>query len=165
MGLLCPLLRLVRAYRFTSVVTPWGYKSRRSPLCTPTSSRIIHHSLLTSFPMPEKKEREKGENEKRKEKGITGIWGVLLLLPSQAMAELDWTPSKVTQCHLQSLMKQGFMNVTELVAYHVLEDLTFPAPAEEYVVTFVTFYEWGFVAPSHQFLRHCCGTMAYSWTI
>jgi hypothetical protein len=32
-------------------------------------------------------------------------------------------------------------------------------------VTFVTFYEWGFVAPLHRFLRHCCGTMAYSWTI
>jgi hypothetical protein len=69
MSLLCPLLRLVRAYRFTSVVTPWGYKSRRSPLCTPTSSRIIHHSLLTSFPMPEKKEREKEENEKKERKG------------------------------------------------------------------------------------------------
>jgi hypothetical protein len=62
------LLRLVRAYRFSSsVVTLWGYKSRRSPLHTPASSHIIHHSHLTSFPTPKKKDR------KRKENGITGI--------------------------------------------------------------------------------------------
>jgi hypothetical protein len=52
MGLLHPLLRLVRAHRLTSsVVTPWGYKSRQSPLHTPISSHTIRHSLLTSFPI------------------------------------------------------------------------------------------------------------------
>jgi hypothetical protein len=57
MGLLRPLLHLVRARCFTSsVVTPRGYKSRRSPLHTPTSSHTICHSLLTSFPTPRKKE-------------------------------------------------------------------------------------------------------------
>jgi hypothetical protein len=55
MGLLRPLLRLVRAHRFTSsVVTSRGYKSGRLPLHTPTSSRIIRHYLPTSFLAPEK---------------------------------------------------------------------------------------------------------------
>jgi hypothetical protein len=70
MGLLRPLLCLVRACRCTSsVVTPQGYKSRQLPLCTLMSSRTIHHSLLTSFPEKERKV----EKEKRKEKGITEI--------------------------------------------------------------------------------------------
>jgi hypothetical protein len=90
MGLLHPLLRLVRAHRFTtSLVTPQGYKSRWSPLSTPTLSHTICHSLLTSLPMLEKKEREKKEKEKRMKRGITGIWGVLFLLPSHTMAEQD----------------------------------------------------------------------------
>jgi hypothetical protein len=41
----------------------------------------------------------------------------------------------------------------ELMAYRVLEDSTFPTPTNGYVVTFVAFYEWGFVTPSHQFLH------------
>jgi hypothetical protein len=37
-----------------------------------------------------KREREEEEKErKREEKGSTGIWGVFLLLPSQAMVEHD----------------------------------------------------------------------------
>jgi hypothetical protein len=78
---------------------------------------------------------------------------VLLLLPSQAMAELDWTPSVVMQGHLQKLTKQGFMMVAELAAYLVPEDPTFPTPAEGYVVSFVAFYEWRFDMPSHQFFH------------
>jgi hypothetical protein len=62
MGLLC----LVRACSFmSSVVTPWGYKSRRSPLRTPTSSRTIHHSILTSFPTPKEREWEKKRENKK----------------------------------------------------------------------------------------------------
>jgi hypothetical protein len=34
-------------------------------LCTPTSSRTILYSLLTSFPTPEKKEGQKEEKRKR----------------------------------------------------------------------------------------------------
>jgi hypothetical protein len=45
------------------------------------------------------------------------------------------------------------MVVAELKACHVPEDPTFPAPTEEYVVAFVTFYERGFGAPPHQFVR------------
>jgi hypothetical protein len=67
LGFTSLLLHLVWAYCFTSsVVTPRGYKSRRSPLCTPTSSCTIYRSLLTSFLMCEKKERER---EKKKEEG------------------------------------------------------------------------------------------------
>jgi hypothetical protein len=137
MGLLRPLLRLVKARHFTSsVITSWGYKSRWSPLHTTTSSWTIRHFLLTSFPTSKKKERER----------------VLPLLPSQSMAEQDWTPSKVTQDHLEGQANQGFMTAMELAAYHVPEDPVFPAPAKEYVVTFVAFYERGFGVPLHWFL-------------
>jgi hypothetical protein len=60
------LLRLVRVHHFTSsVVTPWGYKRIWFPLNTQTSSCIIHRSLLTSFPRPKKKEREKRGKRKK----------------------------------------------------------------------------------------------------
>jgi hypothetical protein len=70
-GLLRLLLRVVRDRRFTSsVVTPQGYKRRCLPF-TPTSSHTIRHSLLTSFPAPEKRERKRGK--RRKKGGIIGI--------------------------------------------------------------------------------------------
>jgi hypothetical protein len=50
-------------------------------------------------------------------------------------------------------MKQGFMTTMDLVAYRVPEDPVFPAPMEEYVFTFIAFYERGFDAPSHRFLQ------------
>jgi hypothetical protein len=79
MGLLRPLLRLVKARRFTSsVITSRGYKSRWSPLHTTTSSCTIHHFLLTSFPTSKKKEREREREDGKKEKkkgGITRISG------------------------------------------------------------------------------------------
>jgi hypothetical protein len=110
-------------------------------LHTHASSCTIHHFILTSFPAPEKREREKEEKGKGKKKGITGIQGVLFLLPSQAIGGQDWTPSKVTQGHLQSLVKQGFMKASKLVACRVSKDPSFPAPAEGYMVTFVAYYE------------------------
>jgi hypothetical protein len=153
MGLLRPLLRLVKARRFTfSVITSRGYKSRWSPLHTTTSSCTIRHFLLTSFPTSKKKEREKTGKKKRKKGGLPGFQGVLPLLPSQSMAEQDWTPSKVTQDHLEGQADQGFMTAMELAACHVPEDPVFPAPAKEYVVTFVAFYERGFGVPLHWFL-------------
>jgi hypothetical protein len=54
---------------------------------------------------------------------------------------------------MQKLMKHGFMTAMELTACHLLEDHVFPAPADGYVVFFVSFYKWGFDTPSHQFLR------------
>jgi hypothetical protein len=74
---------------------------------------------------------------------------VFLLIPFLAMAKEDWTPSKVTLGHLQSLANQGFMMAMELTVCHVLEDPAFPAPVEGYMVTFVALYERGFGAPSH----------------
>jgi hypothetical protein len=78
---------------------------------------------------------------------------VLLLLPSQVMAEQDWTPSKVRQGHLQNIANQGMMMAMELVACLVPEDPAFPTPAEGYVVTFVAFYKSGFGMPSYWFLH------------
>jgi hypothetical protein len=77
---------------------------------------------------------------------------VLVLLPSQAMAVLDWIPSKVMQGHLQNLTKQGFMMATKLTTCCVPEDPAFSVHAKGYVVSFVAFYEWGFNKPSHSFL-------------
>jgi hypothetical protein len=52
------------------------------------------------------------------------------------------------------------MTVAELVASHVHKDPMSPALAEGYVVSFVAFYEWGFVVSSHRFLhsllQHYC---------
>jgi hypothetical protein len=59
-GLLCRLLRLVRIHCFTiSVVTPRGYKGKRSPLRTHMFSHIINCYLLVFFLALEEREREK----------------------------------------------------------------------------------------------------------
>jgi hypothetical protein len=50
-------------------------------------------------------------------------------------------------------MKHGIMSVAELKAYRVPTDPAFPAPVEGYVVSFTTFYEWGFSMLSHQFIH------------
>jgi hypothetical protein len=69
------------------------------------------------------------------------------------MVEQIWTPSKVTQEHLQNLMSQGFMMAAELVTYRVPEDPVSPTLEERYVVSFMAFYKRGFDVPSHQFLH------------
>jgi hypothetical protein len=78
---------------------------------------------------------------------------VLILLPSQAMAEQDWTPSTITQGHLQNLAKQGFMMAAKLTACRVPEDPAFLAPSEGYVVSFMALYEQRFGTPLHRFLH------------
>jgi hypothetical protein len=65
--------------------------------------------------------RKKREREREIEKN-TRIYGMLLLLPPQAMVEQDWTPSTVTHGHLQKLTKQGFMMTAELEACRMPED-------------------------------------------
>jgi hypothetical protein len=77
MGLMHPLLCLVRIHCFTSlIVTTQGYKSRRSSLCTPASSHTICLSLLTTFPTPAKTERQKNEEKgKRKKEGYCQVLG------------------------------------------------------------------------------------------
>jgi hypothetical protein len=45
------------------------------------------------------------------------------------------------------------MIAVELATYHVPEDPASPALVGGYVVECVAFYEQGFGAPSHQFLR------------
>jgi hypothetical protein len=76
-------------------------------LHTLTSSHTICNSLLASFPAPEKRERKKRRREKRKKKGITGIQGVLLLLPSQAMAEQDWTLPRLHRVTCKASRSKG----------------------------------------------------------
>jgi hypothetical protein len=68
------------------------------------------------------------------------------------MAEQDWTPSIVMLSHLLKLVKHGFMAVVELEACQVLNDATFPTPAEGYMVSFTAFYKQGFVLPPCKFL-------------
>jgi hypothetical protein len=63
------------------------------------------------------------------------------------------------QGHLQILVNQGFMTVTEHAAYHMPVDPSFSMPVDGYVVIFVAFYEWGFGAPSHRFLLHIAAFM------
>jgi hypothetical protein len=67
------------------------------------------------------------------------------------MVEQGWTPSEVTQVHLHDLVNQGFMMAVELATYRVPEDPASPASAEEYIVVFAVFYEWGFGVLSHWF--------------
>jgi hypothetical protein len=100
-------------------------------LHTPISFHTIHRSLPTSFPIPEKRKRDRKRRAKKK----------------------DWTPSTITPGHLQKLMKHGFMAVAELEPCCVVEDPTFPAPTEGYMVSFVAFYEWGFGTLPHRFLH------------
>jgi hypothetical protein len=50
-------------------------------------------------------------------------------------------------------MKHGFLSAAELETCRLPEDPVLPASADGDVVSFMTFYEWGFGAPLHQFIR------------
>jgi hypothetical protein len=69
------------------------------------------------------------------------------------MVEQDWTPSTIMLSQLQKLMKHGFMVVVEFEACWVPEDPSFPSPVGGYMVSIMTFYEWGFHMPPHRFLH------------
>jgi hypothetical protein len=69
------------------------------------------------------------------------------------MAESSWPASETTQEHLQHLINQGYMTATELATCRVPTDPASSAPVGGYVVACVAFYERGFGAPSHRFLR------------
>jgi hypothetical protein len=53
---------------------------------------------------------------------------------------------------LLKLVKHGFMSAVELEACRVTEDPAFPTPTEGYMVSFTSFYAWGFGMRPHQFL-------------
>jgi hypothetical protein len=80
------------------------------------------------------------------------------------MAEQDWTPSTITLSQLQKLMKHGFMAAIELEACQVPEDDACPPPVEGYVVSFMTYYEWGFNMRRTGSSAHFSGIMASSFT-
>jgi hypothetical protein len=68
------------------------------------------------------------------------------------MVELGWPMLEVMQEHQPNLVSQGFMTMAELATSRVPQDHVSPAPTGGYIVACVAFYEWGFGAPSHQFL-------------
>jgi hypothetical protein len=57
------------------------------------------------------------------------------------MAEQGWSPTEVTQAHLQDLMSQRFVMAAEPAIYHVPEDPASPVPMGGYVVSCMAFYE------------------------
>jgi hypothetical protein len=69
------------------------------------------------------------------------------------MTNQDWTPSKVMQVHLQSLVSKVFMMVIELTTCRLPEDPMTPVLAEGCMVAFVVFYGQGFGVASHQFVH------------
>jgi hypothetical protein len=69
------------------------------------------------------------------------------------MSELSWPVSEATQEHLQKLMSQGYMTMTELDTCLVPVDSPIPTPVGGDVVACVVFFERGSGVPSHQFLR------------
>jgi hypothetical protein len=69
------------------------------------------------------------------------------------MAETSWPMSETTQENLQNLVSQGYMIPVELATCRVPVDPASPAPVGGYVMPCMAFYEQGFGAPSHQFLR------------
>jgi hypothetical protein len=85
---------------------------------------------------------------------------VLLLLPSQAMVELDWTPSKVRPGHLQSLAKQGFMMASELVACRMLEDPCSPRLRKDMWCPLLHFMSGDLVHHHIGSSTHRCGNTA-----
>jgi hypothetical protein len=121
MGLLHLLLCLVSTHCFTSsVVTPQGHKSRRSPLRMPTSSYIVRYSLLTSFPMPEKKVRER-----RKRKGdywdlqsvaspSLSSYGETRFDPLQGNAGSPIKPCE-PRVYVTPHLKQGWLVITRII--------------------------------------------------
>jgi hypothetical protein len=69
------------------------------------------------------------------------------------MSKQYWTPSKIMQAHLQSLVCQGIMMAVELMTCRVPEDPASLTPVEGNIVAFTMFYERGFGVPSHRFFR------------
>jgi hypothetical protein len=66
-----------RARRFaSSVVTPRGYKAGGRSYVQHTSSHMISHRLLASFPTTEKKEREREGNKSRNKRELLSLHGV-----------------------------------------------------------------------------------------
>jgi hypothetical protein len=59
----------------------------------------------------------------------------MLLLPSRAMVDQDWTPSKVTQECLQNLMSQVFMTGAELPTCHEPKEPASPTSVKGYCNT------------------------------
>jgi hypothetical protein len=69
------------------------------------------------------------------------------------MAELSWPASAVTRECLQNLVSMGYMTVAEFATCLMPVDLASPTPVKGFVVVCAAFYERGFGALPHRFLR------------
>jgi hypothetical protein len=153
LSLLGPLLHVRGPSRLTT--NAMGFEAGGHPCailypCASSAILSLHPSLRLEKRKRDGKRRKRGKKEIERN---TRILKVLPSLPPRDMVKQDWTPSTIMPGHLEKLMKQGFMVAAELKACCVPGDLTFPAPAEGYVASFVAFYEWIFSMPPHRFLR------------
>jgi hypothetical protein len=135
-----------RAHRFASlVVTSWGYKAGGRSCVQPTSSCMIFHPLLASFPTAEKKKRWRNRSRNRRE--LLSLQGVappsLLSHGGVGLVHIRGDAIAPTKP-----LESGVV-VAELTTCHMPEDPASPVLMGGYVVAYAMFYEWGFCVPSH----------------
>jgi hypothetical protein len=102
LGLPRPLLHLMRAQPLYLLgCDTVGLQNLAVTLVHPHI--LLHNLLFPPYLLPyASKERwiERGKKEKKEKRGKYRDLGISLLLPPQAMAEQDCTPSTITQGHL-----------------------------------------------------------------
>jgi hypothetical protein len=135
-----------RARRFaSSVVTSRGYKTGGRSCAQPTSSCMIFHPLLSSFPTAEKKKRWRNRSRNRRE--LLSLQGVappsLLSHGGVGLVHIRGDAIAPTKP-----LESGVV-VAELTTCHMPEDPASPVLMGGYVVAYAMFYEWGFCVPSH----------------
>jgi hypothetical protein len=128
-----------------------GYKACVVAHAHLTSSRMTSHHFSGSFPMTEKKEKNR-ETYLKEIGGGCRAYRVLSFSLFYSIAELRWSALEVTQEHLQNLVSQGHMIAVELATYRVPANPASLAPVGGYVMGCTMFFERGFGVPSHRFL-------------
>jgi hypothetical protein len=111
----------------------------------------MHHSLLTSFPVPGKKKRNgKRREKKQKLEVIPGSQGVALPSPlGKDRAGLDpfhCYAEPPAETHEEWVYGGGGAQ-----GLSGSSGPCFPVCVERYVVSFMVFYRWGFGMPPHQY--------------
>jgi hypothetical protein len=98
--LLCLFIVSARAHRFVfSVVTPRGYKVGGHPCVQPTSSHMISHHLLASFPTQLKRKRDRETDLEIRR--VVELIGCCLFFPSESCRSwvgLHWRSRRSTVC-------------------------------------------------------------------
>jgi hypothetical protein len=125
-------------------------------LCTPISLCPICRSLLTFFPVPGKRKRDKKMERVRKKKRNWRKYQDLKGATLPSFLSHDGAGLDLFLCYAEPPAKTceaWVYGTAELEACWVPEDPALPAPAEGYVVSFMAFYEQGFGMPQHWFHR------------